>query len=370
MRIACTNHNRQLAGGTESYLKRLIPALVGLGHEVSFWHEGAVAEGAPAIDAPEVFAVGPESPGMLQRWKPDLIYNNGLMFMDWEESLGSIAPVVHYAHNYYGTCITGEKTRKFPEPRPCGRCFGAACLSQYFPRRCGGLSPRTMWQDYRLQSQRFRHLARCAAIVTASRHIENEYRGHGFPRVYRAPLFVDSPTLRAAPVQNRILFCGRMTALKGGQLLAGAVPEVEKLIGRPVEVFFAGDGPDLELWRRRCPSAKFTGWISQQALLDLNAGLLVMPSVWPEPFGLAGLELCLPAAAFAVGGIPDWLREGVNGHLSQSLTAHGLAGAIAACIGDGAHFQSLRAGALEVAREFTLEKHLAALLPIFETARA
>ena len=50
-----------------------------------------------------------------------------------------------------------------------------------------------------------------------------------------------------------------------------------------------------------------------------SADLLVVPSLWPEPFGLVGLEGArsrLPAAAFAVGGIPDWLRSGVNGYLA------------------------------------------------------
>jgi len=102
MRIACTNHHRQLVGGTESYLKRIVPELARLGHTVSLWHEGAVAEGAAAIDAPEVFRV----PANLKAWQPDLIFNNGLIQMDWESTLSSIAPVVHYAHNYYGTCIS------------------------------------------------------------------------------------------------------------------------------------------------------------------------------------------------------------------------------------------------------------------------
>jgi glycosyltransferase involved in cell wall biosynthesis len=368
MRIACTNHHRQLTGGTESYLKRLIPELVRLGHSVSLWHEGSVAPGAGAIDAPEIFQVGPQSPQLLKTWKPDLIYNNGLMHMDWEAALPLAAPVVHYAHNYYGTCISGEKTRKFPTPCPCDRIFGPACLAQYLPRRCGGMNPYTMWHDYQLQSQRLKHLRSCAVIVTASAYIEDEYRAHGFPRVFRAPLFVDPPAPNRAAIQDRLLFCGRMIRLKGGELLIDAIPEVEGLLGRPVEVYFAGDGPERPALEARRSKAIFTGWISQQALRDLNAGLLVMPSLWPEPFGLAALELGMPAAAFRVGGIPDWLREGVNGHLSDSLDAKGLSRAIAACLQDPEHFRQLQDGAMKVAAEFSLKRHLDALLPIFEGA--
>jgi glycosyltransferase involved in cell wall biosynthesis len=78
----------------------------------------------------------------------------------------------------------------------------------------------------------------------------------------------------------------------------------------------------------------------------------------------------MPAAAFRVGGIPDWLHEGVNGHLSDSLSAAGLAQAIAACLRDPDHYRHLQDGARQVAAEFSMERHLNALLPIFEAARA
>jgi glycosyltransferase involved in cell wall biosynthesis len=369
MRIACTNHHRQLVGGTESYLKRILPELARQGHTVSFWHEGKVAPGAGAIDAPEIFAVNPGFPDQLRSWQPDLIFNNGLMQMAWEAKLSSIAPVVHYAHNYYGTCISGEKTRKWPAPRPCDRCFGPACLVQYLPRSCGGMSPLTMWHDYQLQSQRLENLRHASAIVTASRHIQNEYTKHGFQNVHCAPLFVEQAAARPNANRHRLLFCGRMMRLKGGDVFLDAIPEVERLLGRPIEVFFAGEGPERKAWESRNNKARFTGWISQQALQDLECGLLVMPSLWPEPFGLSGLELGIPVAAFPVGGIPDWLCDGVNGHLAKHLSSGGLAQAIVKCIQDPVHFATLRQGALSVAAEFNMERHLAALLPVFEAAR-
>lgn len=365
MRIACTNHHRQLVGGTESYLKRIIPELTRLGHTVSLWHEGEVASGGAAIDAPEVFQVGADSPLQLKAWRPDLIFNNGLMQMNWESALATIAPVVHYAHNFYGTCISGEKTRKRPTPRPCDRCFGPGCLVQYLPRGCGGLNPIRMWHDYQLQLLRSKNLRRAATVVTASRYMREEYRKQGLLNVECAPLFVEPPAAPVGAIARRLLFCGRMTRLKGGDLLLDAIPEVERLLNGPVEVFFAGDGPERERWEGRGTKATFTGWIPQQALRDLHCGVLVMPSVWPEPFGLAGLELGVPVAAFPVGGIPDWLQDGVNGHLAKEFSAAGLAEAIVNCIQD---FEQLQEGALQVAGEFSIGRHLAALIPIFEAA--
>src|SRR5438034_1221443 len=49
-----------------------------------------------------------------------------------------------------------------------------------------------------------------------------------------------------------------------------------------------------------------------------TASLLAVPSTWPEPFGLVGLEaaaLGVPTIAFDVGGVRDWLRPDENGFL-------------------------------------------------------
>ena len=98
-----------------------------------------------------------------------------------------------------------------------------------------------------------------------------------------------------------------------------------------------------------------------------------MPSLWPEPFGLVGLEAArhrLPVAAFAVGGIPDWLRPGVNGYLAPGdpPTARGLADAIIACLKDPETHARLRDGAGRVAAEFSLDRHMDALMRVLNDA--
>jgi glycosyltransferase involved in cell wall biosynthesis len=99
--------------------------------------------------------------------------------------------------------------------------------------------------------------------------------------------------------------------------------------------------------------------------------LLVFPSVWPEPFGLAGPEAGMhgvPVAAFNVGGVPEWLIDGVNGYLAPGdpPTARGLARAIIKCLRDDDTHRSLRRGAVKTARQFSLEIHLNSLTKVFD----
>jgi glycosyltransferase involved in cell wall biosynthesis len=99
----------------------------------------------------------------------------------------------------------------------------------------------------------------------------------------------------------------------------------------------------------------------------------VVPSLWPEPFGLVGLEaarLSVPAVAFDVGGVTEWLKDGVNGFLAPGdpPTAQGLAGAIARCFSAPGQMATLRAGARAVAgANADFAAHLEVLLQLLES---
>jgi glycosyltransferase involved in cell wall biosynthesis len=99
------------------------------------------------------------------------------------------------------------------------------------------------------------------------------------------------------------------------------------------------------------------------------ADLLAVPSVWPEPFGLVGIEagcVGLPAVGYEVGGIPDWLKPSVSGESAPGdrPTVRELAAAIVRALADDGHWQGLRVGAWRVAGEFTLDKHVSRLLTL------
>jgi glycosyltransferase involved in cell wall biosynthesis len=105
-----------------------------------------------------------------------------------------------------------------------------------------------------------------------------------------------------------------------------------------------------------------------------GADVLAVPSVWPEPFGLVGLEagcVGLPAVAFAVGGITDWLRPGESGELASGRppTVVGLTRALVGALGDPVHLTRLRRGAWCVAQQFSPTRHLKELERVLSAVR-
>lgn len=396
MRIALINRSRGLAGGVERYLEQVLPGLARRGVEVGLFHEHEPPPDRPAIALPtgaptwSVSRLGVRAAlDELGRWRPDLLYIHAVDDTALEARLLATAPAVLFAHQYHGTCISGGKAWTFPRPRPCVRSLGPACLAHYYPHRCGGLSPLTMWRDWNRQAARHDLLARYRFIATHSDHMHAEYVRNGLPssRVRKLP-FPVKPLLRAPQtippngLPHRLVFLGRMEPLKGGELLLKALPAVETTLGRPLIVTMAGDGTARLQWEVtavhlpvRDSRIRFTGWLDDAAVdaLLAAADLLVVPSVWPEPFGLVGPEAGqrgVPAAAFAVGGIPEWLRDGVNGRLAPGEAPHAadLAAAIVACLRDPQEHARLCAGAREQARRFDPERHLDALIALFESA--
>jgi len=116
---------------------------------------------------------------------------------------------------------------------------------------------------------------------------------------------------------------------------------------------------------------EFMGWVPTVEKLNLmrQVDLLAVPSLWPEPFGLVGIEagcLGLPAVGYATGGIPDWLVAGETGELAPGdpPTVEGLAEAMIRALASPEHHTRLATGAWSLAKLFTLENHLARLEPI------
>jgi len=375
VRILVSNDGFDDGGGVQSYLDAVVPGLAARGHTVALLRRGDGHTAHMSGGWPVFTAAGDGSLSTVKDWAPDVCFSHNVTDLSSDRALTGIAPVVKFMHGYFGTCVSGQKRFGWPIARPCDRAFGPACLALYGPRRCGRLNAATLMRDYAHAFAQQQLFDRYDAIVVASTHMKREYVANGADeaRVHVNALFApDGPCEDAGTDPSSpptVAFVGRMTTLKGGDLLVHAVAIASAQIGAAIRLVMVGDGPQRERWQRLAGRLKvastFVPWQRGDDRWQWLRGvhLLAVPSTWPEPFGLVGLEagrLGVPAVAFDVGGIGQWLQHGVNGYLAPGdpPRASALADAIARAFRHPDDLALLRAGAVRTAREATLVRHL------------
>lgn len=393
MRIAVPTRFAHRVGGVETYLETVLPALARRGHDVKVWYEFDVPPGSHSCIPDNVARTQLHSTSGnlnvaledLASWRPDVIFSQGIAHIAAERRMQSIAPFVVLMHAYHGACISGTKMHGFPSPQPCSRALGPGCLVRYHVRRCGGWSPVTMLTSYADQRLRQTILGESTAIATLSEHMRLECirQGARADRVSRIEAFAPPidrlttvlPVDDAPPNRGpHVLFMGRMEHLKGAHLLVSALERLEPEFKHGLRVSFVGDGRDRAALEARAAGLRqggvdvqFPGWLSPDSCITtlISADLLVVPSIWPEPLGLVGLEAAaegIPALAFAVGGIPDWLDDGVTGRLIRGrISATALARGLGDCLSDTARLRQWGLAAAHAARRRSIDGHVLAL---------
>lgn len=195
--------------------------------------------------------------------------------------------VVH-AHDFFLACPNGAYM-DYRRGEPCGRRpLGASCLATQCDKRSYG---QKLWRVAR-QGALSRHLAGApwaAVVMIHERMAPHLMRGGLAPDILttlRNP--VEPFTADRVPAErNRtFLFVGRVEAEKGVE------DAVEAARRADVPLRVVGDGPLLPNLARRHPGIEFTGWRTRAELTALLADTraLVMPSRYPEPFGLVAVE--------------------------------------------------------------------------------
>jgi len=131
----------------------------------------------------------------------------------------------------------------------------------------------------------------------------------------------------------RLLFAGQVIRGKGLDLLLNSLTHVHsdyclRIVGRGNDDGFIREQiKDLKLDAK----VDFKGF-SENINEDYRwADIVIVPSRWQEPFGLVGIEAFsrkVPVIGFDVGGISEWLRDGVNGILVESGNCEKMATAI------------------------------------------
>jgi glycosyltransferase involved in cell wall biosynthesis len=192
----------------------------------------------------------------------------------------------------------------------------ALWLARIFPRRPIVLflhnDPQSMRQA-RTPAMRTRLLAKLARVVVVSEYLRERLL-EGVAAPARPPVVLPNPIDLAAmpPPTERlrsILFAGRLVADKGPDTFAAAcATALPRLTGWHAEMIgadrFRADSPETEFSRITSASAegagvRIQGYRDRESVLQAmaRAAIVVVPSRWPEPFGLVALEALASGAA-------------------------------------------------------------------------
>jgi glycosyltransferase involved in cell wall biosynthesis len=286
------------------------------------------------------------------------------------------APVVVSAH-VYPACTSG--VYYFRPGQECTRAHGPGCIPNLIAGGCAHTRyPRTLPRKYLGATRAVAALESCDLAVSYSTAVDRHLAANGIANRLIVPYFPTMPTRTGIghAERRRVVFAGRMVRTKGVDVLIRAAGEVD------AELVLCGSGRELDAMRGLAERlgirdrTRFEGWLDAGQLAQelADASVVVMPSLWPEPFGLVGIEALAagrPAVASMTGGIGDWLEHGVNGLGVPPGDSTALASALNELLADPDRQEAMGlAGRRMVAAAFSGERHVETLFEGYRTATA
>lgn len=278
--------------------------------------------------------------------------------------------VVQSVHNYRLVC---PATTLFRDGHPCRECVGRRVAWPGVVHNCRGRRSET---------------AVVAGVVAA-------WRGLGRGRDRVDLYLADSPFVRDALVDGgvapdaiavvppvvevfegpaarferpTVVFAGRLVVEKGTAALA----EVATRLRDVLDVVVVGDGPERDALARA--GAIVLGHRQRDEVHRLMRGamVVVVPSVWDEPFGLVAAEAMgcgVPVVAARVGGLATIVDDGVNGWLVERGDVGALAAQLQWCAANPAAVAAAGDAARETfGREYGPDASYSRLLDAFASA--
>jgi glycosyltransferase involved in cell wall biosynthesis len=243
---------------------------------------------------------------ILENEKPDVIHTSNLACLSidlWRIARRSEIPIVHTARDYYLMCPTAIM---FSNGKACERQCGL-CSVYAQPKRAAssrvevavGVSKFVL--DKHLESGFFSEATRTAVISNC------------FVPFGEAPPAVRSRRYTGGPVRLGVL--GRVSQDKGLEILLEQLL-ADDTLDWTLAIGGGGDPDYIESLKTKFgdPRVEFLGRVKPGAFLE-SIDILVVPSVWHEPFGRVTIEAYsygVPVVGANTGGIPEVVEPRSN----------------------------------------------------------
>lgn len=344
MNVLHLNDNYQIKGGTEVYihqLQQLLPEfcvnsffigvsfMIGHGYRIETlnYSKNGVQE-KEAFD----FIIS-----FVNENKIDLFHLHGISDPNLVKLCLKTLPVIRSMHAPIMFC-PGKQKFWIKSEKVCTNPFGVHCFYHSFSERCASIRPDNLINNYLNVKFEIEEAApQYKFILAMSEYMKSEaiFAGISSDNIAVNPYFTTIHNDREFIEElvpdsvKHIVFAGRLHASKGPHLLIKAMQRIF-LDHEDVVLDIIGDGNFknelLALIKQlEIPSDKiiFHGWLNHHQTIEhiKKSYLLAFPSIYPEAFGIVGIEAMMcskPIVAFDVGGVSTWLKDKINGFLVEN----------------------------------------------------
>lgn len=318
---------------------------------------------------------------VLQDFKPDIVHFHNIYHQLSPSVLDSVAragvPCVMTLHDYKLACPSYQL---LDHGSLCEACITGGPW-QAARRRCkdGSLAASSLLSLESWLHRVGRAYSPVDVFISPSRFLADVMARAGvFPERMRVVNhFVELTPPATSSDGRRLVFAGRLSVEKGVDVLIEAM----SMAGTEARLDIAGDGPErarLEaLASRHSMGSRITfhGRLTKPELTSLMSRSMasVVPSRWHENQPMTVLESFaagVPVIATSLGGLPEMVRDGVDGWVIPPEDPLALARAIDAALSDplGTARRGLSARD-KVARDFSPGAHLEHLGDVYGQAR-
>lgn len=276
----------------------------------------------------------------------DVVYVHRATSASDLEDFGTL-PVIVVSHDHDLTCVRSHRYLPLSHD-PCHRAPGLACVRHgcvvVRDRDPETRLPVALKSPYALR-RRLRGLAARAPLVSCSGYVRGQLvrAGVDAERTHVIhPIPPEDPRpLAPPPSVPRLVVAGNLLRGKGVDIAIAAMAH----LGPEVELTVVGDGPSRASLERQASREApgrvvFAGWVppSEISAHYDEASVVVVPSRWPEPFGMVGIEAmrrARPVVAAGHGGIEEWAAGTRGARMFTPGDARSLAAAARALLADG-----------------------------------
>ncbi|MFO0559610.1 MAG: glycosyltransferase family 4 protein [Polyangiales bacterium] len=330
------------SGGLERFVFDRATALRARGHRVSLVHQGR--EGRD----PERYRSGFDSVIHQSDWsslaRVDLALVQRATSEDELRWLDGTSTVV-FAHDHDLSCPRSH--RYVPLGRaPCHRAPGITCVAHgcvvVKDRARQGFALRVV-DPFSFRAQTLALSAR-HPIVACSEYVRRSLLSMGATPERVSVLHPVPPPSESIAIERdsapTLLVLGSLLRGKGVDIAIDALSRMPK----HVRLRVVGEGPERAALEAQAAQlapgrVEFVGALHPDAVVREidRAWLMVVPSRWPEPFGMTGIEAmqrARPVVAARHGGIVEWLRDGHGVDGFEPGNARALAEAARRMLGD------------------------------------